>query len=197
MARSPITEVTTELQSDSGSVLWSLVQGEQLEFEVTLAFIENASSGYVYEAVIMEAENILGDGSIPSTARVGGVHSELNVRVLADRGAWSSAQGYNAEELTKYNNKFYKLLAGTNRVSAITPDIDPLWKEHIPNKVYLQFPESLTLSPAWSVQPTMTAQVHGFFELRVTEPTGGVFKQTWKPMRGVIEFLFSPTQMVP
>ena len=36
MARSQVTAVSQDLQSDDGSVLWSLIQGEQLEFAVTL-----------------------------------------------------------------------------------------------------------------------------------------------------------------
>jgi hypothetical protein len=51
--------------------------------------------------------------------------------------------------------------------------------------------------PAWVVQPSLVATIHGFFELRVTEPAGGVYQRTWKPMRGLVEFLYSPTAVVP
>ena len=41
MARSQLTEISEDLNTDSGSVLWSLVRGEQLEFPITMNFIEN------------------------------------------------------------------------------------------------------------------------------------------------------------
>ena len=52
MARSRLTETTDDLVTDSGAVLWSFVKGEQLEFPITLNFVENVTAGYAYEAVV-------------------------------------------------------------------------------------------------------------------------------------------------
>lgn len=196
MARSQLADVSTDLQSDTGSVLWSLIQGEQLEFAVTLNFLTNAGVGYTYEAVVIEGNNIVGDGSIPDTARVGGVETTLTVRVPTDRGTWNGATAYDREDVVFYSGLYYKLFSGTARVSATIPSSDVLWEVYVPNKVYIQFSKTLSLTPPYTVQPTNVSAVHGFFELAVTEPAGGVFQRTWKPMRGLLEILFSPTEQV-
>ena len=196
MARSQVTDISQDLQSDDGAVLWSLIQGEQLEFGVTLNFLTNVSLGYTYEAVVVEAANEFDDATIPNTARPGGVDTTLIVRVPVDRGTWAAATAYDREDVVRYNGVTYKLASGTGRVSAILPSADPLWVPYTNNKVYLQFPKTLSVSPAWAVQPTNKAPVYGFFELSVTEPTGGLYTRTWKPMRGVVSILFSPTEQV-
>ena len=40
MARSRLTNTSQDLISDGGAVVWSFVKGEQLEFPITLNFIE-------------------------------------------------------------------------------------------------------------------------------------------------------------
>lgn len=44
MARSAISNISNDLQSDSGGILFSIIQGEQLEFPVTISFIENSKA---------------------------------------------------------------------------------------------------------------------------------------------------------
>jgi hypothetical protein len=203
MARSQIGEVTTELTTDTGSVLLSLVQGEQLEFPVTLSFLTNAY-GYTYEAVLMEGLNVLGDDSVPSAARPSGVNNTLTVRVPVEKGTWAVGTTYDIEDVVEHpvsSGFFYKSRVDTNIGN--TPGNNAYWLLHSPNTVYIQFGDKLTLVSAapvwaaWTVQPTFTSSVYGFFELRVTAPVvSGIFTRTWKPMRGIVEFLYSPTQMV-
>ena len=80
-------------------------------------------------------------------------------------------------------------------MSAIPPKDDPRWEEVSPTLVYLQFPESLGRD--WKVAPTVVGPVYGFVELRVTEPNNGVFRRTWKPVRGMVRIEFSPTEVHP
>jgi hypothetical protein len=193
MARTPITSTGASLQSDDGNVLWSLVQGEQLEFEVTLGFLLNASMpGYTYEAVVAEGAN--SSGSIPTEVQPGGVKTALVVRIPTDRGVWSAAGSYNREDIVAYGGLTYKLLSGINRVAATIPSADSFWAVYVPNKVFIQFPA--TLGTAWTNKPSAAAAAYGFFELAVTEPAGGIYTRTWKPMRGVVELLFSPTELL-
>lgn len=195
MARSSST-TTAEAQTDGGN-LWTLIQGEQLEYEVALSFLTNADAGYTFEAVIVEALNIAGVKAVPVTIRPSGVQSTLTVRIPPEKGFWNPATAYSAEDVVEYGAKTYKKLFHVNEVSSVLPDTLTEWVEYTPNKVYIQFPETLTLTPAYSVQPTTSVPVYGFFELRVTAPlVPGVYQQTWKPLRGTVEFLFSPTQLV-
>jgi hypothetical protein len=195
MARSRLIDTTDDLITDSGAVLWSIVKGEQLEFPVTMNFVENASAGYSYEAVVVEALNITDQATRPTTIRPNGVQTGLVVRVPVIQGAWSPSTGYFKEDVVSYSGKYYRLLAGANRISSVLPTQDPLWQETTINKIYIQFHKTLGFD--WNVQPGVDSPVYGFFELRVTEPNDSVFIRTWKPIRGMVEILFSPTAMTP
>lgn len=196
MGRTAITSTTVDLTSDNGNALWSLVQGEQLEFPVVLNFLSIATSDYTFEAVVMEADNVLNDEGIPTKAKLGGVTNTLTVRVPTYKGAWAAATAYNGEDVVYYatTNKYYKLKGGLNYVNATTPDLDPVWEEHLPNTVYVQF--TATLGTDWIVQPQTDNPVYGFFELSVQEPATVTFRRTWKPVRGLVEYHYSPTFLV-
>jgi hypothetical protein len=191
MARSRLLDPANDLITDGGDVLWSFVRGEQLEFPITLNFVENVMAGYTYEAVVVEADNIPEQTTTPTTVRDGGVTNLLVVRVPTNRGNWDAAQAYNKEEVVYYGSKYYKLVSGVARTNTTTPDLDTGWLETTLSKVYLQFPK--TLGSTWAQVPTVTTPVYGFFELRVTEPQDNIFRRTWKPIRGMVEILFSPT----
>jgi hypothetical protein len=198
MARSRLTNTSQDLISDGGAVLWSFVKGEQLEFPVTLNFVEDASvktsNNYQYEAVVVEANNVASQTDKPTTVKSGGVQTTLFIRLPIYLGNWQSAQAYNKEEVVFYGNKYYKLTQGSGRVSSTLPTLDSYWEETVLNKIYIQFPS--TLASTWSVQANVDNAVYGFFELRVTEPTDQIFTRTFKPVRGMIEVLFSPTSEV-
>jgi hypothetical protein len=197
MARSKLTDVSNDLISDIGGILWSFIKAEQLEFPVTLSFLENAAAGYTYEAVIVEALNVAGQTreQKPTVIKPNGIQTILAVRVPTYRGNWDAAQAYNREEIVFYATKYYRLKSGVARTNATTPNLDPFWVESINNKVYLQFPS--TLGSTWEISPVADSPVYGFFELRVTEPADAVYRRTWKPIRGMVEILFSPTELVP
>jgi hypothetical protein len=194
MARSSLLQNLIDLQSDSGSILWSMVQGEQLELPVVLNFIEVVSSDYQYEAVIIEANNV-DDGAVPTEAKIDGVINKLMVRVPLYRGLYSSTINYNKEDVVKYTDgKYYKKVI-SSPLPGDTPDT-AYWIEHLPNTVYIQFTDTLSVNPAWTPQPTITSAVYGFFELRVTEPIDVSFRRTWKPVRGLVSLNYSPTARV-
>jgi hypothetical protein len=191
MARSRLINPAQDLIADEGAVLWSFVRGEQLEFPVTLNFVENVTAGYTYECVVVEALNTVGQTNAPTEVRPSGVTEQLNIRVPVYRGTWNATQAYNREEVVLYNNVYYKLLSGVAQTNATAPNVSTLWTATTLTKVYLQFPK--TLGSTWSVQAQIGVPVYGFFELRVTEPPDGIFRRTWKPVRGLVEILYSPT----
>jgi hypothetical protein len=197
MARTMIGATNIDLQDDSGAVLWSFVQGEQLEFPVTLNFIENVSLGYVYEAVIIEGENVEDAVTPPLYSKEGGIQTKLVVRVPLYRGEWSELTTYHKGDVITYGNIVYKLPILLSYQSATPPSNDPNWEETTNNVIYIQFPKGLSINPAWEIQPNTASKIYGFFELRVTENSGAPFQQTWKPMRGLVELQYSPTEVVP
>jgi hypothetical protein len=197
MARAGLTDLKEDLITDAGAVLWSFVQGEQLEFPVTISFIENAATpGFQYEAVVMEGLNTVGQEEKPTDVRPAGVNTQLVVRIPTDRGTWDFAQAYNREDFVLYSGKYYKLESGTARVNSTPPDQDSEWVAHSPNIIYIQYAKTLSVTPAWTVGPSVSSPVYGFFELRVTEPPDAVFTRTWKPIRGMVEIHYSPTEVV-
>lgn len=195
MARSKITATTNDVITDAGSILWSFIIGEQLEFPITLTFIEDATLPYTFEAVVIEAANTSGQTTPPTTVEISGVQTVLTVRVPSYEGVWNASNAYNMEDLVLYNGLYYKLLDGVAYINATAPDVDPLWELSGKNIVYVQFPN--TLGTTWNQAPEVDVPVYGFFELRVTEPSNPIYVKTWKPVRGMVELLFSPTHVVP
>ena len=194
MARARLINTTDDLVTDSGAVLWSFVKGEQLEFPITMNFVEDVTAGYSYEGIVVEAANISQQSDRPVGVKPSGVQTQLNIRVPVNRGNWDSAQAYNREEVVLYSGKYYKLAKGVARTNSTAPNLDTTWTETTLNTVYLQFPK--TLSSDWAVLPLVNSPVYGFFEMRVTEPQDSIFRRTWKPVRGMVEILFSPTYSV-
>lgn len=195
MARARIVAPSNDLISDSGSVLWSFARGEQLEFPILMDFLEDATAGYVFEAVVVEALNVVNQEEKPVAIQPGGVETVLVLRLPNLIGTWSAVAAYNAEDVVLFETLYYKLLSGAGYVSAIEPDVNPLWELTTLNRAYVQFPN--TLASTWNQQPNVDVPVYGYFELRVTEPSNPIFIKTWKPVRGLVELVFSPTDLVP
>jgi len=71
MARSKITSASKDLISDDGAVLVSVIKGEQIHLNLTLAWLTNIADYEIFSKVV-EANND-GSGAIPTTIRPGGV----------------------------------------------------------------------------------------------------------------------------
>ena len=194
MARDLISTSSNDLMKGGDSILMSLVMGEQLELPVLLDMVAVANSDFTYEAVVIEGLN-LGDGEKPISVQPTGVETTLTTRQTTYLGDWVAATAYFAEDVVDYEGDEYRLIAGTARVSSTPPDSDSSWILHDKRILYIQIPS--TLGQGYNVQPTPDSPIYGFFELRVTElaSTTG-FLNTWKPVRGLIQLLFSPTDLI-
>jgi hypothetical protein len=194
MARSVITATGGgQLQNDSGSILWSIIQGEQLEFTVTLGFLTDISN-YVFEAAVMEALNTP-DGAAPILAKPLGIQTKLPIVVPNPRGIWLASNAYSTDDFVyDAQGLTYKKITGTSVVSSILPSLDASWVRYTNNQIKIRFPG--TLGTTWTLQPSPTTDTYGFFELSVGEPVSLAYPKTWKPMRGMVELQFSPTLLV-
>ncbi len=144
MARSKITSPSKDLIKDDGSVLLSLVQGEQIHLNLTLGWLTNISD-YTLSCKVVEALND-GTGHVPKAVKPNGVVT--NIEILDNLDA---------------DNQFLLVL-----------------------------PESLINQ--WSVKPTPGSPVYGYIDLEVKDTGVGNRQQIWKPLRGLIEVLYSPTE---
>jgi hypothetical protein len=195
MARSRFMDPVVDVMTDSGSILWSFVKGEQLEYPVTLTFVEDVTLPYQFEAVIVEGKNLSLQEDPPLTIQPGGVQTTLNIRLPVYTGVWNAVAAYDAEDVVSFGGSYYRLTTGAAYTNADPPGVDPLWAVTALNIIYIQFPS--TLASTWAVEPMVDYPVYGFFELRVTEPNNSIYVRTWKPVRGLVEILFSPTDIVP
>lgn len=194
MARASLTSGTQKFIEDPDSILFNIVQGEQLVFPVQLDFLKDAA-GLEFEAVVVEALNEPGQTSVPKAIKPSGKQDTLQVFQPVFKGEWQASTAYNTNELVTHSGNVYRLKMGLSRVSVTPPEADEQWEETSMNIVYVCFPKTLSLN--WEQQPTVESSVYGYFELRVSEHRSHVFPQTWKPIRGPVEIAFSPTEIVP
>jgi hypothetical protein len=195
MARSRITNLTVEQMSDAGSVLWSIIQGEQMEIPINIDFVKSPSS-YSYELAVVEALNVVGQTTAPVAVHSSPIKSTLNVRYDIFVGAWSASGIYNIGEVVSYKGAAYLYIGDTDSyTSTVPPDTDTSWILSSFGRVYVQVPS--TLSNNWHQQPDVNSPVYAFIELRVTANYSLGYVETLKPVRGMIEVLFSPTAITP
>lgn len=60
------------------------------------------------------------------------------------------------------------------------------------NTFKIVFPS--TLIDDWDVQPTPGSPVYGFFGLKIDNGAAGNSQQVWKPISGLVEIRYSPTE---
>ena len=162
MARSKISSPTRDIITDDGSVLLSVVQGEQPHLEFTIGWLTNMNDFNVH-ARLVEGDND-GEGTKPTSVKADGV------KLL----------------LSKSNGFIRRVDDGDNKFIVVVP-----------------YNASVGMVP----QPTPNKPVYMFIDLEVGDPgTGSDInpigeaatpdKQIWKPVRGLIEILYSPTEGV-
>ena len=150
MARTRINSKSKDLIDDNGSVLLSLVEGEQIHMDITLNWITNLS-GYTLTAKIVEADSSNLDytkDELPTTEQSGG---EITTLAIIDSDATD-------------------------------------------NTFKLVIPEDLVEN--WVTQPSPTKPAYGWIGLEVRDTGIGDAQQIWKPMRGLVEVLYSPSEAV-
>jgi hypothetical protein len=79
------------------------------------------------------------------------------------------------------------------KVGGVTTDlvvIDPVVTD---NMIILVIPQTLVSS--YAPQPTPTASVFAFVDLEIADAGIGPAQQIWKPMRGLVEISYSPTDI--
>ena len=139
MARSKINSKSKDLISDNGSILVSVIQGEQIQMGITLNWLTNLSN-YTLTAKIVEADSSTLDYTkeeLPTQEQSGGVITTLDI---IDSDATDNT----------FDN--------------------------------------------WTTQPRPEKPSYGWIGLEVRDVGVGNAQQIWKPMRGLVEVLYSPTE---
>lgn len=148
MARTKINSKTTDLMSDDGTVLVSLIHGEQVRMTITLSWLTNLS-GYTITAKVVEADSRSLDaaiGELPTSTLTGGQVVSL-------------------------------------------PIID---SDATDNVFEIVFPEALIAN--FTTKPQPQSPTYGWIGLEVVDSGAGNAKQVFKPLRGLVEVLYSPSE---
>jgi hypothetical protein len=151
MARSRINSKSKDLIKDNGSVLVSVVEGEQIHMGVTLGWLTNLS-GYTITAKIVEADSSslvhTDETSLPLNLQAGGQVTTLPI---------------------------------------IDADVTD-------NTFNIVIPEDLV--SLYVTQPSPEKPAYGWIGVEVADTGVGNAQQIWKPMRGLVEILYSPSEEV-
>jgi len=145
MPRSKITSKSQDLITDNGSIIASVIHGEQTRINITASWITNLA-GFTITAKIVEGDNVQDLGEIPLTARDTPVVTTLPII-----------------------------------------DADPT-----DNIFDIVIPQDLINT--WDTFPAPDKPVYGFIDLEIADPGTGDEQQIWKPLRGVVEVRYSPTE---
>jgi len=78
MPRSKITSQSKDIISDDGSILVSVIEGEQVRLHIQLGWITNLT-GYTLEAKVVEGANVQGSGSTPTDPQPSGQVTTLDI----------------------------------------------------------------------------------------------------------------------
>jgi hypothetical protein len=147
MARSKITSRTNDIITDDGSILISLIDGEQMRMGVTLGWLTDLT-GYTLVAKVVEADNTQGSSTLPTDVLSGGTVTTLTI------------------------------------IDATVTD----------NAIEIVFPSNLIDS--WATTPEPDQPVYGYVGLEVADAGAGTNQQIWKPIRGLVEVRYSPSEAV-
>jgi len=153
MARQRINSKSKDLIADTGSVLISVIEGEQIHMDLTLGWLTNLT-GYTLTAKIVEAD---------SSALIHEDTDGLQLPTVKQAGG---------------------------QVTTI-PIIDEVTTDNI---IKLVLPENLVDS--YVTQPLPHKPAYGWIGLEVRDGGIGSAQQIWKPFRGLVEILYSPSEEV-
>jgi len=145
MPRSKITSKSQDLITDDGSIIASVIHGEQTRINVTASWITNLS-GFTIQAKVVEGDNEQDSGLIPETARDTPVITTLPIL-----------------------------------------DSDPT-----DNTFDIVIPQDLINT--WDSFPAPDKPIYGFIDLEIADTGTGNNQQIWKPLRGLVEVRYSPTE---
>ena len=133
---------------DNGSVLVSIIEGEQVHLDITLGWLTNLTNYTITPKIVEGDMSLLDSDGYPTLVKSGGQVTTLPI---------------------------------------IDSDVTD-------NTFKIVIPEDLIA--LWATQPTPEVPTYGWIGLEVADSASGNSQQIWKPMRGLVEVLFSPSEEV-
>jgi len=171
MARSSITSKSKDLISDDGSILVSLIKGEQTQIAVTLNWITNLN-GYIITPKVIEGANN-SSGTLPTQVHQTNPNIRL-LQVLYTTGGNLTLDANASTTGSANNNNTFTLV--------------------FPEDLITQG-GSGSNDGSYNVQPDINKPVYGFLGVEVKDTGTGPLQQIYKPFRGLVEIRFSPTEV--
>ena len=204
MARSRIRQTSVEANTDNGSILFSFAIGEQQLMDVTLDFL-NTLDNITLEAVMLEGANAGGrrprgrpaDGN-GQTRKLQIVVNYTDTEVLPD-GSTDTPRTGTGQILIDSDVMIDPATSGPVFPAFDDDDSESLrrtagFTRSFTNSIRIVFPEAMGTD--WDTQPQPDQPVYAFFGLKVAEQdNAGIPGQIWKPLRGLVELVYSPTDI--
>jgi hypothetical protein len=172
MARSTITSKTKDLISDDGSVLVSLIKGEQTQISVTINWLTSLS-GCIITPKVVEANNT-NYPTLPTQVH----QSNPNIRLLEI--LYNSGSG---------------LAVDTNASTSGSANNSNTFSLVFPEDLITQGGSAAAGQGDYNVQPDINKSVYGFLGVEIKDTGVGALQQIYKPFRGLVEVRFSPTEV--
>ena len=173
MARSRISRANIQISNDDGSILQSLVAGEQQHTNLTFSWITNLDN-YMVRAALIEADN-------------------TNLPVETTDGTPMYPTSLRQGATTQYLPFGYRPTTGG---AVVYSDPDPLTGfvslagiEDATNIVTMVWSEGLV--DAFTTQALPNRPAYGFLGVELRDNNTGSAQQIYKPLRGLIEFRYS------
>ena len=183
MARSQITRANLDQTSDTGTLLQSLIRGEQLQTNVALGWFTNIN-GVTLTPRLIEADmtNVsFSNGRAepyPSTVRSGAQSMQLPICYQFRAASGPGGTVVDGDLRTESANTPYTIALDTGFTSN---SFTIIWDDAI--------------GTGWQQAPRPDRPSYAFFELEVRDTGAGDKQQIYKPLRGLIEVRYSVNLM--
>jgi len=172
MARSTITSKTKDLISDDGSILVSMIKGEQTQIAVTINWLTSLN-GCIITPKVVEGNNTVA-GATPSQIQ----QTNPNIRLLPI--LYQSGSG---------------LAVDTNASTSGSANNNNTFTLVFPEDLITQGGSAAAGQGDYNVQPDINKPVYGFLGVEIKDTGVGALQQIYKPFRGLVEIKFSPTEV--
>jgi len=154
MARKRINSKSKDLLNGPGTVLMSVIDGEQIRMSITAGWLTNLS-GYTITCKIVEAD----------TSNINHFAADKDDRLPIMPQAGGQVVDVSIIDLDVNDNAFEIVL-----------------------------PENIT--DGFTTMPLPEQPAYGWIGVEIADAGVGANQQIWKPFRGLVEILYSPTEAI-
>lgn len=141
--------------------------------------------------ITSQSKDVLGDNGSVIVSHINGEQTRLEITLN-----WlTNLTGYTllAKVVEGDNVQGSGLIPATATSSPTVTTLTVIDSTVSDNKFELVLPKDLGQN--WDTSPVPDKPVYGFIDVEVADTGSGINQQIWKPLRGVVEIRYSPTEI--